>query len=417
MLKTIPDYTPAFPGYNSFPKDSDGKFVIPTEKREINGELQDVIVIERTNTVNFGGGLIGLCDGSKIADESWLLLRKRFILREDDGTDRFFWSVGGSDAAPVQGVSKWANARMVYDKKMSVCDKPVDAEKDYMFAFGHINEPLIAEGFQALTNMNVVKNSTVFFREDIGFMQANVDYMVQHPDDSWSILEIKTTSPETTTAITFSNGDAPLHYKPQAYHYGIVLGAAFNIKGTFFACGVDNILGHIKRVFVPRNKEDEAKLLESEKLFESYLRFQTPPPLSDGSVNGKDLQKYLGSQQTPTETPAKLSEKGLETAKEYLKLSDEIKEKKKELDVLNDKAEKLKATIIEEMDGATITESFIDENGELKLFSYASSSRMGINQDILKTKYPEIYEEVAIETVVRRFTAKKPPKSKKAVKK
>lgn len=415
MLKTIRDITPRYPGYDNYPRDAEGKIILPRVDYFVNGKMRKVMLIYRKNTIDFGNGLLGLLDGSKISIFDWTDLRKCFLLEEDNGERNFHWCIGGSDSGAMLGVSPYDNQRTVYETKMSDLPEEIDDDTAYRFAYGHANEELIARGFSTISNMNVVKNNTVFFREDL-HLQANVDFMIQHADGEWSVLEIKTTNPNGKYMELYNNNMVPPHYYTQAVlHYPLVLSAAFTIKGTFYGIGSDNVLKNIKRIFFERDKVQEKAYLETTQEFESYLRFQTPPPLLSGEITGKRLKEKLSSQY-PTATEGKkvkLSDDAVEAANRYLAISDEIKGKKREIDALSEEQTKLQCLLIDEIKDAEFTEEFTDSDGIVRYFSYTETQRTTVDSGILKTKYPETYGEVAKTTTSRRLTAKKPKKTVK----
>lgn len=170
-MKKIIDITPHFKGYDeSYSRNDDGKILLPRAE-------DGYIIIYRQNTLDYGNGLIGICDGSKIAESEWVDLRKGFWLVEKTNERNFHWCVGGSDSGAVLGVSKYSDSGKIYDTKKSLVQEEVSADNQYRFDYGHINEELIAQGFAELTKLEVVKNNTVFFNLKTGFMQANVDFL------------------------------------------------------------------------------------------------------------------------------------------------------------------------------------------------------------------------------------------------
>lgn len=420
-LVEITDITPNFWGYNEYPLDDSGKIILPRVEYKINGTVRSVIVIYRKNVIDYGNGLIGLCDSSKIANESWVSLRNCFILEEDDGTQNFHWCVGGSSAGAICGDSAYGNARTEYEKKMSrIINKP-DAETQFRYAYGHANEELIARGFATLYDKKVVKNNTVFFREDIGFMQANVDYLVDGLDKNrnpgWFVLEVKSTNPQSNILRDYFKQVppvAPPHYYDQPIHYCKVLCAAFNIIGFYFAVGYDNALNNIIGIQYSRNTKAEEVLLEKENNFISYLRFQTPPPLTDGNISSEKLEDFF-KEHYPVAVEQKttsLSETAVAALSEYKRLGEEVTAAKKVVDEIVEKQKAQKAIVLQEMaDCATSTPFTIDGNDFY--LSCKNQERNTVNTRVLKDKFLDVYEQVVQKNSFRRFDIKKA----KAVKK
>lgn len=422
MLVEIKDVTPHFWGYDDFPRDSKGNIILPRVQYEVHGKMRNVIVIHRKNTVDYGNGLIGLLDGSKISNEDWVDLRKCFILEEEDGTQNFHWCIGGSDAGGICQCSPYANQRTVYETKTSDLNAQPDNETQYLFDFGHTFEELIARGFATRYKKKVVKNNTVFFREDIGFMQANVDFLVDGLDEqgnqAWYILEIKSTSPNSNVLRDYYKADkpsVPAYYYTQVNHYCAVLGAGFNIQGFYFAIGYDNIMDHIIGIkYGVRDINCEKTVLEMEYEFESCLRYRNPTGFTDGLISNTKVKEIL-KEKYPVSVEKKttgISENAIALVKRLNELTEEQKERKRDLDELTNEAERIKCALIEEMKDCELTEDF-DLNGQTYYLSLKNSTRETVDTKVLKDKYPKIFEEVKRESTSRRLTTKK----RKAVKK
>ena len=413
-LTKIIDITPIFTGYEVYPTDEHGKTILPCIDYAINGSTRSVILIHRKNTVDYGNGLIGLCDGSKISTESWEKLRQCFVLQEDDGTQNFHWCIGGSDSGAVCGISPYANTRMLYDQRISGNKVSIDDSKEYIFEYGHRVEELIAKGFSSIYAKKVVKNNTVFWREDIGFMQANVDYLVDGFDENgepgWYILEIKSTNPASAALRDYFKANPPTvppYYYSQALHYCVALSAAFDIKGFYFAIGSDNVLSNIIGIdFKHRDIEGEKNLLQMEEEFESYLRFQTPPPLTEGVVKGDDLKHHL--QETASKAEGKtatLSKEATAAAAEILKLQEEKKALKNQADELEERIKLLQCVCIDSLGECDASEPF-DIDGKEFIVSNAGYVRKSVNTKVLEDKYPAIYQEVVQSSTSYRFAVK-----------
>ena len=419
MLKTIKDITPIFQGYDEYTKDDNGKIILPRVPYEVNGKTLNVIVIYRKNTISYGNGLIGLLDGTKIADNDWVELRKRFVIQEEDGTQKFFWCIGGSDTGGLCNVSSYANARTVYDTKTSDITPVIDDATDYLYAYGHVNEELIARGFATVYDKTVVKNNTVFFREDTGFMQANVDYLVDRTDENgnqeWYVLEIKSTNPNSTTLRDyFKQETVPPYYYTQTLHYSAVLGAAFPIKGFYFAVGYDNSLSNIIGVKFDRDEAAEKELMEVEYNLISNIRGQVPPALTDGVILPERLKNNIEKlfPMAVEKSTFDLSESGVSAVQKIQQLQEEQKTAKKALDEIEREIEKERCILINEIGENEESTPFTIE-GQKYFVSYPNSKRVTIDSKILKDRFPNVYEQVKRENYSRRLSIKKAKVSKK----
>ncbi len=406
-MKKILNITPIYSGYKQYPLNEDGKIILP---RNNDG----VILIYRRNTVNYGNGLIGLLDGSKIANKDWQDLRKRFILVENNGTEHLHWCIGGSDSGALLEISKFENPLGLYKKKKSFEAEAIDDKTEYTFEYGHRNEELIALGFQTLTNMEVCKDNTVFFREDTGFMLADVDFFVRHPDGMFSILEIKSTNSGNVTVINdYKNGKVPPYYYSQAVlHYPLALGSAFKIKGTFFAVGYNNNLSDIIICHFNRDIEQEKILLSAEKEFLDCLMYDAVPKETQTLDSKRLIESIKEKYPVAREKTVELAPDVLEAIKQYLAL-------KKRASALNAEAKKIesdtdmfKAIILNNMADAELSTEF-EIDGSKMFCSLKNSLRVNVNKTILLNKYPDIYKEVTSETNSRILNISKVKSTKK----
>lgn len=388
-MKKIIDITPHFKGYDeSYSRNDDGKILLPRAE-------DGYIIIYRQNTLDYGNGLIGICDGSKIAESEWMDLRKGFWLVEKTNERNFHWCVGGSDSGAVLGVSKYSDSGKIYDTKKSLVQEEVSADNQYRFDYGHINEELIAQGFAELTKLEVVKNNTVFFNLKTGFMQANVDFFVRHNDGRLSVLEIKTTNSNNDNVIEdYKRNIVPNYYYTQAVlHYPMCLGESFNVKGTYFAVAYNNSLKDIIICHFDRDKKQETVLYESEKEFVSCLRNNIRPEQDKIMVDNSSVLKSVQEKYpVANEKSVSLSPAAINAVKSYLEISDEISELNKQIEKLEDSKNLYKAMICEEMADAEISESF-ELNGKQYSISYKNGVRENINKTILKNKYDEVFKE------------------------
>lgn len=394
-MNKILNITPVYYGYSDCPKDKSGKIILPRND-------EGVILIYRKNTINYGNGLLGLLDGSKISNKDWCDLRKSFILVDEDGTENFHWSIGGSDTGALLNLSEYSNSAKLYMDKKSKEQKSISDELDYTFSYGHINEELIAQGFQILTNMEVCKDNTVFFREDIGFMQANVDYFVRHPDGMFSVLEIKTTNSDNKAVINaYKKGIVPKYYYSQAVlHYPLTLGCSFKLKGTFFAVGYNNKLNDIIICHFDRDLENEKVLLSAEKEFYDCLRFDIEPTSNISSA--QRIENDINKTPVSVEKSIEFDDNTITAVKQYLGLQNEIAKLKSRIKEIEKDSDTYKAIIIEKMSDAELSNEFcVDDNNFY--CSYGNYETITINKTILKNKYPDIYKEVSKTTSSRRF--------------
>lgn len=409
MIK-IPNITPHFYGYDNYPRDDDGKILLD---RAEDGK----IIIKRRNTINIGNkGLIALCDGAKIAKTDWEDLRRGFYLEEKDGTRKFYFLVGGSDAGAIYGVSPYSTALDVFYAKTRSFLKEYDESTLYRFDYGHINEPLVAQGFAIRTKMTgedsddwsrpiVVKNDAVFFNERSGFLMANVDYFVRHPDGQLSILEIKTTDVNSPVYALAKEGKVPLTYYTQAVlHYPMVLSDGFNIKDTYFAVAAGNNIEGIQFCHFGRELEGERKLFEAEKLFVDSLINNTPP--ADTATPEQQLEKSGLKHAISKPIAVELSDTAIAAVSELLSVSEEKERVSEMLKGISKRESELQSLICKDLGDAECSTPFCI-NGVRFSAHWKSNVRETLNKDVVKAHAPELYDRAVKKTVQRRFSIKK----------
>ena len=172
--------------------------------------------------------------------KEWLKLRK-------DG-------IGGSDAGAICGLNPYSSPVKVYlDKNSGTLDEPEDSEA---IRQGHDLEAYVAKRFMEATGLKVRRSNYMYRSVEYPFMIADVDRLVIGEDAG---LECKTAS--AYNADKWKDGEIPLHYIMQCYHYMAVTG-----KRTWYIAAV--ILG---REFVFRKLEWDdaliAQMIEIERDF------------------------------------------------------------------------------------------------------------------------------------------------------
>jgi len=196
----------------------------------------------------------------------WLRLRKS--------------GIGGSDAGAVCGVNPYSSAMKVFKDKTSEAAEEQDNEATRI---GHDLEGYVAQRFMEATGLKVRKPNFMYRSKEHPFMIADVDRLVAGVDAG---LECKTAS--AYNADKWADGDIPLHYVLQCYHYMAVTG-----KRTWYIAAL--ILG---REFTYRKLEwDDAlinRLVEVEGDFwgNHVIPGIIPPP--DGSKACDEvIQQYF----------------------------------------------------------------------------------------------------------------------------
>ena len=132
-----------------------------------------------------------------LSHEEWLRYRKL--------------GIGGSDAGAVCGLNPYRTAMQVYFDKTSDAVENTDNEA---MRQGRDLESYVAQRFMESTRKKVRRSNAIFRHENYPFLLANVDRMVSGENAG---LECKTASPYV--ADQWKDGQIPLHYQIQCYHY------------------------------------------------------------------------------------------------------------------------------------------------------------------------------------------------------
>lgn len=162
---------------------------------------------------------------------------RRFIVFEKislAGLDNTEWlrlrktGIGGSDAGAICGVNPYSSAMKVFQDKTSEKAEEQDSEA---VRIGHDLEDYVARRFTEATGLKVRKSNFMYRSVEHPCMIADVDRLVVGEDAG---LECKTAS--AYNADKWADGNIPLHYIMQCYHYMAVTG-----KRTWYIAAV--ILG------------------------------------------------------------------------------------------------------------------------------------------------------------------------------
>lgn len=192
---------------------------------------------------------------SEVDNITWLRLRKS--------------GIGGSDAGAICGVHPYSSAMKVFKDKTS---EEVEEQDNEAVRIGHDLEDYVAQRFMEATGLRVRKSNYMYRSVEHPFMIADVDRLVVGEDAG---LECKTAS--AYNADKWADGNIPLHYIMQCYHYMAVTG-----KRIWYIAAV--ILG---REFIYHRLEWDDKVIDRMTAIEEnfwnnhVVKGVIPPP--DGS--------------------------------------------------------------------------------------------------------------------------------------
>ena len=188
--------------------------------------------------------------------------------------------IGGSDAGAICGMNPYSSPMTVFQNK--TCEV-LEEQDNEAVRQGHDLEDYVAQRFMEATGLKVRRSNYMYRSEEYPFMIADVDRLVVGEDAG---LECKTAS--AYNADKWKDGEIPLHYIMQCYHYMAVTG-----KRTWYIAAV--ILG---REFTYRKLEwdDELirQMIEAEQDFwENHVMKKVMPDPDGSKACDAVLEQYF----------------------------------------------------------------------------------------------------------------------------
>lgn len=284
--------------------------------------------------------------------------------------------IGGSDAGAVCGLNPYRTAMQVYQDKVSEEIEEMDNEA---MRQGREFEDYVAKRFMEATGKKVRRANAMFYNEENPFMLADVDRMVVGENAG---LECKTASPYM--ADKWKDGNIPLSYQIQCYHYMAVCNAdawylAVVIYGREF-----------KYYKIERDEAVIADLIQIEKAFwENHVMKQQIPDPDGSKLADSVIAEYYKNSIADTIPLTGFNEK-LERRQELSELIGRMDMEKKKIE------QELKLYLGE------------NERAENEQFmvSWKSVQSNRLDEKRLKEEEPEIYEKYKKSVSSRRFTVK-----------
>lgn len=190
--------------------------------------------------------------------------------------------IGGSDAGAICGVNPYSSAMKVFRDKTGEGTEEPDNEA---IRTGHDLEDYVARRFTEATGLKVRKSNYMYRSKEHPFMIADVDRLVVGQDAG---LECKTAS--AYSADRWEDGNVPLHYIMQCYHYMAVTG-----KRTWYLAAL--ILG---KEFTYRRLEWDDELIHGltgaeEAFWNNHVAAGIMPPPDGSRACDEVIREYFPS--------------------------------------------------------------------------------------------------------------------------
>lgn len=293
----------------------------------------------------------------------WLRLRKA--------------GIGGSDAGAICGVNPYSSAMKVFHDKTS---EEVEEQDNEAIRIGHDLEDYVAQRFMEATGLKVRKSNFMYRSKEHPFMIADVDRLVVGEDAG---LECKTAS--AYNADKWADGNIPLHYVMQCYHYMAVTG-----KRTWYIAAV--ILG---REFTYRKLEwdDEliSRLIAIEDDFWNNHVVKNVIPSPDGSkVCDEVIEQYFHTAKKASTIELVGFDEKLSRREEILGFIAELQEEQKQI----------------EQEVKLFMQDNERANSERYRVTWSNVNSMKLDTTRIKSEKPEIYADYAKASSYRKFTVK-----------
>lgn len=175
--------------------------------------------------------------------------------------------IGGSDIAPLLGLSRWKTPLQLYMEKCGEADEQPDTPAMW---FGRNMEPVIRARYELETG-HQVEPSVFCHHAEHNFMLAHLDGIATLPGGERRVLEIKTARHGGDWGEEGS-ADIPQEYALQVQHYLFVTGMRTADVAVLIA-GSDFRIYH-----VPADAELQSMILEAASAFWRRVQSGNPPP-------------------------------------------------------------------------------------------------------------------------------------------
>jgi len=323
-----------------------------------------------------------------------------FVLVETAGLSRDEWlsyrrqGIGGSDAAAVLGISPFRTAVDLYYDKLNL---PIDDDGSNWVAMemGTLLEDLVARIFAKKTGLRIYQRKCMFQHPHHLWMLADLDYLVELPDGTTAILELKTTNYNARDKWEHNGREiVPVYYEVQGRHYMAVM----NIDRVYFCCLYGNSEDEVMIRRIDRDMDYESELIALEEDFWlNHVQAQVPPPYveDDGELILESLRRLRGPSRKDA-PPVLLTPPQSAKVFHYMELRDKKLALDAEVRKLEDEMRRMKALILVDMKGGCKA-VYEDASGQYTV-TFSQSRREGIFKDNLlrlKEAYPDIYAEYA----------------------
>lgn len=299
------------------------------------------------------------------------------------GVDNIDWlrlrksGIGGSDAGAICGMNPYSSAMKVFKDKTS---EEVEEQDNEAIRIGHDLEDYVAQRFMEATGLKVRKSNFMYRSVEHPFMIADVDRLVVGEDAG---LECKTAS--AYNADKWADGNIPLHYLMQCYHYMAVTG-----KRTWYIAAV--ILG---REFTYRKLEWDDELISrliaiEDDFWNNHVAINVIPSPDGSKVCDEVIEQYFHTAKKASTIELVGFDEKLSRREEILGFIAELQEEQKQI----------------EQEVKLFMQDNERANSERYRVTWSNVNSMKLDTTRIKSEKPEIYADYAKASSYRKFTVK-----------
>lgn len=288
--------------------------------------------------------------------------------------------IGGSDIAPILGISPWRTPLDVFLDKTQPRKQDIELTEQQrkIFARGTRMEPYVIDLLQEETGLEVIKRGQRYKDKELDFIAAEIDAETKTGEN----IEIKTVSPFKAKEWGEVQTDSiPVYYTAQVMHGLMVTGKDICVLGVLI--GADDF-----RIYqVERDNETIAAIREKEIQFWECVQTLTPPE----AIKTSDILRLYGNDAgTAIEADSKVIDV-------FNNLRD-LKAQSKSLSVLIDEAEERLKMLMQ--DNAILT---IDGS---PVATWKTQAANRFNQTEFKAQHPELFNQFVKSSQSRVFRLK-----------
>lgn len=298
-----------------------------------------------------------------VDNAEWLRLRKS--------------GIGGSDAGAICGVNPYSSAMKVFQDKTS---EKIEEQDNEAIRIGHDLEDYVAQRFTEATGLKVRKSNFMYRSTEHPFMIADVDRLVVGEDAG---LECKTAS--AYQADKWADGNIPLHYIMQCYHYMAVTG-----KRIWYIAAV--ILG---REFTYRRLEWDDELISrltgiEEDFWNNHVAAGVIPPPDGSRACDEIIEQYFHIAKKASAIELVGFDEKLDRREEILSYIKELQEEQKQ---------------IEQEIKLFMQDNERANSGHYRV-TWSNVNTTKLDTARIKSEKPELYADYAKSSSYRRFEVK-----------